>query len=70
MIDRDETISIAMKNAGQVYRDLSVYRVEAVLKEGKWYVDFEFADKDMDGGGPHFVIDAETGEIIGSRFDQ
>lgn len=70
MIDKEEALRIAEQNAGQVYRDLSVYEVVARLEGDKWYVDYEFIDKNIDGGGPHFIISAETGEIIGFRFEQ
>ncbi len=70
MIDKIAALKIAQRYAGQVYRDLSVYKVEARLEEDKWYVDYEFADENIDGGGPHYVISAETGEIIGFRYEQ
>ena len=70
MIDKKEALRIAQTYAGQVYRDLSVYKVEARLEDDKWYVDYEFIDSNIDGGGPHYILSAETGEILGFRYEQ
>ena len=70
MIDKDKALRIAQKNAALIYRDLSVYEVKAKLEGDKWYVDYEFKDKNIDGGGPHYVISAKTGEIISFRYEQ
>ena len=70
MIDQDKALKIARKNAALVYRDLSVYEVTAKLKDDKWYIDYEFKDKNIDGGGPHYVISAITGEILSFRYEQ
>ncbi|WP_275414739.1 hypothetical protein [Paractinoplanes durhamensis] len=37
---------------------------------GEWYVDYELTDTMSLGGGPHFVIDARSGEITGRRYEQ
>ena len=70
MTPREEALAIARKNASLSYRDLSVYEIEIKLESGKWYVDYEFRDKNVDGGGPHYVISQATGEIITFRFEQ
>lgn len=70
MINEEEALRIAHENASQVYRDLSIYKVTAVLKDGLWYVDYTIADPDTLGGGPHYVISEETGEIVSFRFAQ
>ncbi len=70
MIDKNEALRIAQTYAGKVYRDLSVYKVQVRLEDDKWYVDYEFIDADIDGGGPHYILSAETGEIIGFRYEQ
>jgi hypothetical protein len=70
LIDREKALKIAKEDAQRIYRDLSIYKVEAALKEGKWYVDYELTNPQMVGGGPHYVISAETGEIITYRYEQ
>ncbi|MFA6923667.1 MAG: hypothetical protein WC223_05375 [Bacteroidales bacterium] len=70
MIDKKEAMKIAEENAKKAYRDLSIYNIESKLTDGKWYIDYFLKDKGMVGGGPHFVISAESGEIISYRFAQ
>ncbi len=70
VIDRDSVLKIAEKNAKTVYNDLSIYDVNAEMKEGKWYVDYVLSDPGMNGGGPHYVISSETGEILSYRYEQ
>ena len=66
----DEVLRIARLDAEKAYRDLSPYRMSIVLDFDGWHVDFELKDRDVDGGGPHYVIDRETGEILSRRYEQ
>lgn len=70
LIDREEALKIAKENAQRIYRDLSIYKIKAELKDEKWYVDYVISDPQMVGGGPHYVISAKTGEIISYRYEQ
>jgi hypothetical protein len=70
MIDKNKALQIADENAGKFYRDLSVYMVNIELNNNKWHVDYILKDKNLDGGGPHYIISAETGEILEIRFEQ
>lgn len=70
MIDEAEARAIAKRDAEQVYRDLSIYRITAQLREGKWYVDYDLEGEAMAGGGPHYVISADTGDILERRYEQ
>ncbi len=70
MISRKKAKEIAHKDASKIYRDLTIYKIEAVLKDDKWYVDYKFKDPNMVGGGPHYVISAKTSEIISFRYEQ
>jgi uncharacterized membrane protein YkoI len=70
MIDKEKAFQIAQQNASQVYRDISVYDVEIKLDEGKWYLDYILKDKNLDGGGPHYIISAKTGEILSFLYEQ
>lgn len=70
MIDEQRAREIAAAEAAQAYRDLSIYTVSARLEDGNWYVDYDLTDETLLGGGPHFVISGETGEIVGRRYDQ
>lgn len=70
MIDEATAREIAKKDAMQVYRDLSIYKVNAESKSGKWYVDYDLTGEAMAGGGPHYVISGSTGEILERRYEQ
>ncbi|HXJ64062.1 MAG TPA: hypothetical protein VNN79_09935 [Actinomycetota bacterium] len=69
-ISEQDAVAIAADNARRVYRDLSVYRVVVSLIDDDWHVDYELTDPNMVGGGPHYVISAETGEITSYRYEQ
>jgi hypothetical protein len=69
-ITKEEALKIAHENASKYYRDLSIYKIEAVYKQGKWHVDYLLKDPGMVGGGPHYTISAKTGEIESYRFEQ
>ena len=70
MIDKKKALEIAQENAGKVYRDLSVYAVKIELQTNNWHIDYILKDKNLDGGGPHYIISAETGQILEMRFEQ
>ena len=69
-ITEPEARAIAAEEAAVAYRDLSVYTVSATLDAGRWLIDYELADETLLGGGPHFAIDAATGEIVARRYEQ
>jgi hypothetical protein len=70
MIDEAAARAIAKEDARHVYRDLSIYRIRAELKDGNWHVDYELEGEAMAGGGPHYVISGKTGEILERRYEQ
>jgi hypothetical protein len=69
-IDESTARAIAKQDAMQAYRDLSIYKVKAELRNGKWYVDYNLEGLLVVGGGPHYVISATTGEILERRYEQ
>ena len=69
-ISRDQASQIARADAQRIYRDLSRYRVDLKLEQDGWHVDYEFKDPEVEGGGPHYVIDAVTGKIVSKRYEQ
>ena len=69
-ISCDQALKVARTDAETAYRDLSVYRIEISLEAHGWVVDYELKDRKLQGGGPHYVIDARTGEILSKRYDQ
>jgi len=57
----DQELAIAQADAARVYRDLSVYRIQLVLEDDGWHIDYELKNLRLKGGGPHYIIDAHTG---------
>lgn len=65
-----EALEIAHKDAEKVYMDLSIYLVSISKENQEWKIDYELKDKYARGGGPHYLIAIESGEIISKRYDQ
>ncbi|HEY1380635.1 MAG TPA: hypothetical protein VGF55_27790 [Gemmataceae bacterium] len=66
----DEILRIAHRDALAVYRDLSDYRITLELRPDGWHVDYDLAQPLVAGGGPHYVIDPATGQIVSKRYEQ
>jgi hypothetical protein len=66
----DRVLAIARTDAEQAYGDLSAYRLSMVQEADGWHVEYELKDPTACGGGPHYVIDGETGEILHRRYEQ
>ncbi len=69
-IPADRALVVAQADALAAYRDLTPYRIQLALEDDGWHVDFELKDPRLKGGGPHYVIDAITGEIVAKRYEQ
>ena len=69
-IGKEHALEIARRDALTAYRDLTPYEVFIEWHDGNWKVDYELRDKQAQGGGPHYVIAAETGAILSKRYDQ
>ena len=69
-IPADRALAIAQADALVAYRDLTPYRIQLVLEDDGWHVDFELKDSRLKGGGPHYIIDAQTGQITSKRYEQ
>ncbi len=66
----DQALAIAQADALKAYRDLSGYRIQLVLEQDGWHVDYDLKDPRLKGGGPHYVIDALTGAMVSKRYEQ
>ena len=66
----DQVLAIAQTDAARMYRDLTGYRIQLVLDDDGWHVDFKLKDPRLKGGGPHYIIDAHTGAILNKRYEQ
>jgi hypothetical protein len=69
-LSSDQILKVARVDAEKAYRDLSPYRIQLVQEADGWHVDFELKDPRLNGGGPHYVIDAASGAILWKRYDQ
>ena len=70
LVASDRALFVAQSDAQQAYRDLSGYRIQLVLEDDGWHVDYELKNPQLVGGGPHYIIDAQTGAIISKRYEQ
>jgi hypothetical protein len=65
-----QALAIAQADAARVYQDLSPYRIQLVLEDDGWHVDYELKNPQLKGGGPRYVIDAHSGAVISKRYEQ
>jgi hypothetical protein len=62
-ITSDEALKIARLDAETKYRDLGRFRIEITFQDGAWHVAYHPSARASHGGGPHYIIDALSGEI-------
>ena len=70
LLPRTEVLRIAERDAERVYRDLSGFEITLTPELDGWHVDYELTDPLSAGGGPHYVIDPYSGDIISRRYEQ
>jgi hypothetical protein len=66
----DQILRVAQLDAGEAYGDLLQFRVTLALTNDGWHVDYELADPQTNGGGPHYIIDPVSGKIVSKRYEQ
>jgi hypothetical protein len=69
-LSSDEVLRVARLDAERVYRDLSRFVIRIARETDGWHVDFDLQDTTARGGGPHYVIDPESGIIVTKRYEQ
>ena len=65
-----EVLRIAHEDAQAVYCDLSGFKITLTPCPDGWHVDYDLTDRLSAGGGPHYVIDPATGDIMSRRYEQ
>ena len=65
-----DVLRIAHEDAQAAYRDLSEFKITLVRCPDGWHVDYELTDPLSAGGGPHYVVDPNTGDILARRYEQ
>ena len=68
-VDRDQALRIARDDALTVYRDLDTYDVSCHMVGESWQIDYE-PKGGARGGGPHYVVSGDSGEILSKRYEQ
>ena len=56
IIGGDQALAIAQADALKAYRDLSAYRIQVVLEDDGWHVDYELKDPAWSTGGGRAAI--------------
>jgi hypothetical protein len=69
-LSSDQILHVARLDAERAYGDLTQFRILLALEPDGWHVDYELKDADLNGGGPHYVIDKLTGVILSRRYEQ
>jgi hypothetical protein len=65
-----QAVRIAHADAQSAYRDLSPYRIRLALEADGLHVDYELKNPNWNGGGPHYIIDVESGAVVKKRYEQ
>jgi hypothetical protein len=69
-ISSSRALAIAEADAQPVYQDLSPYRIELWLDDDGWHVEYRIKNRRVAGGGPHYVIDSNSGAIVFKKYYQ
>jgi hypothetical protein len=70
-VTSDEALRIARLDAEAAVRDgLEHYLIQITRQPDGWHVDYELNLPGWNGGGPHYVIDPMSGQIIHKRYEQ
>ena len=69
MIDEARAREIAEIDARRIYGDLAAYTVTVSSADGAFTIDYA-PPPDSQGGGPHYKISGESGEILSKRYEQ
>ena len=65
-----EVLRSAQGDAAATYRDLSGFKITLTPSPDGRHVDYDLTDPLSAGGGPHYVINPHTGEIVSLRYEQ
>jgi hypothetical protein len=69
-ITSDQALKIARLDAENAYRNLYGYLIQITIEDDGWHIDYELKNQRHHGGGPHYVIDIQTGAILTKRYEQ
>ena len=71
-VSRQQAIAIAEADAVPMYgtERLNRLRLSVVLHDDGWHVEYQQWRPRHTGDGPHYVIDAATGDIVSKKYYQ
>jgi hypothetical protein len=69
-VSGSRAVTIAEADALPVYEDLSPYRIDVRLEDDGWHVEYRIKKPRVAGGGPHYIIDANSGQILSKKYYQ
>ncbi len=69
-LSSDQVLRIARLDAEQAYRDLTPYCICITQEPDGWHVDYLLKDQNLNGGGPHYLINPLTGDIVAKKYEQ
>ncbi len=72
-VEVHEALAICHADGLLAYERLHHYEIEIFLEKDGWHVNYEIRQRNgsrVVGGGPHYVIDANTGEILSKKYYQ
>ncbi len=72
-VEIHEALAISNADGLLAYEQLHHYGIEIFLEKDGWHVNYEIKQRNgsrVAGGGPHYVIDADTGEILSKKYYQ
>lgn len=65
-----QALSVAQTDAERMYGDLTPFQIQMSLEADGWHIDYLLTRPTMKGGGPSYVIDPDTGDIVRKRYEQ
>lgn len=72
-VEVHEALAIGLADGLRAYEQLHHYEIEIFLEKDGWHIYFGIKQRNgsrVAGGGPHYVIDADTGEILSKKYYQ
>ena len=73
IVEVHEALAICHADGLLAYEQLHHYEIEIYLEKDGWHVNYEIKQRNgsrVAGGGPHYVIDSATGEILDKKYYQ
>lgn len=69
-LDCDQILRIAHLDAKRVYGDLTGFRITLRRQPDGWHIGYDPESPDVQGGGPHYLIDPVDGTILKKTYYQ